>query len=65
MIGQVLVNLKEGDTITINIASTLFTEVTVRTIKYARKAEKTGSIFEITCLDLEDGQAFATVTIYA
>lgn len=57
--------LKKGDTISINIANTLFTEVTVRTILYARKEQKAGSIFEITCLDLEDGQAYATVTIYA
>ena len=65
MKGQVLVQLKEGDTISINIANTLFTEVIVRTILYARKEQKDGSIFEVTCLDLENGQAFATVTIYA
>lgn len=62
---QILVNLKEGDTIFINIANTLFTEVKVRTIVYARKEDRTGNTFQITCLDLEDGQAFATVTIYA
>lgn len=57
--------LQEGDTISINIANTLFTEVTVRKVLYARKEQKTGNIFEITCLDLENGQAYATVTIYA
>lgn len=65
MPGQILVNLKKGDIIAINIASTLFTEVTVREVLYARKEEKTSSIFEITCLDLDNGQAYATVTIYA
>lgn len=65
MLGQVLVKLKEGDTISINIANTIFTEVIVKKVLYARKDQREGTIFEVTCADLESGQAYATVTIYA